>query len=229
MNTHPARGMRDFLPDDVRRRQYVIGVIADVYQRYGFEPLETPAVENIETLMGKYGEEGDRLIFRILKRGEEGKTRRGRSGAALRPHRAAGARRRRVPRAAAEVLQALSGAAGVARRPAAEGPLPRVLPVRRRRHRVDVDGGRGRAAARPPPMCSSGSGFATSTIRLNHRELLRGDARRAPACRPSSTATRWSRSTSSTRSAATASRASSSERGDRRRRCDAAARAVRDD
>jgi histidyl-tRNA synthetase len=74
MNTHPARGMRDFLPDDVRRRQYVIGVIADVYQRYGFEPLETPAVENIETLMGKYGEEGDRLIFRILKRGEEGQS-----------------------------------------------------------------------------------------------------------------------------------------------------------
>ena len=74
MNTNPARGMRDFLPEDVRRRQYVIGVIADVYQRYGFEPLETPAVENIETLMGKYGEEGDRLIFRILKRGEEGKT-----------------------------------------------------------------------------------------------------------------------------------------------------------
>jgi histidyl-tRNA synthetase len=66
--------MRDFLPEDVRRRQFVIGVIADVYQRYGFEPLETPAVENIETLMGKYGEEGDRLIFRILKRGEEGKT-----------------------------------------------------------------------------------------------------------------------------------------------------------
>jgi histidyl-tRNA synthetase len=74
MNTNPARGMRDFLPEDVRRRQYVIGVIADVYQRYGFEPLETPAVENIETLMGKYGEEGDRLIFRILKRGEEGKS-----------------------------------------------------------------------------------------------------------------------------------------------------------
>ena len=62
--------MRDFLPDDVRRRQYVIGVIADVYQKYAFEPLETPAVENIETLQGKYGEEGDRLIFKILKRGE---------------------------------------------------------------------------------------------------------------------------------------------------------------
>jgi histidyl-tRNA synthetase len=74
MNTHPARGMRDFLPEDVRRRQYVIGVIADVYQRYGFEPLETPAAENLETLMGKYGEEGDRLIFRILKRGDDGKS-----------------------------------------------------------------------------------------------------------------------------------------------------------
>jgi histidyl-tRNA synthetase len=65
--------MRDFLPEDVRRREHVIGVIADVYRRYAFEPLETPAVENIETLMGKYGEEGDRLIFKILKRGEEGK------------------------------------------------------------------------------------------------------------------------------------------------------------
>jgi histidyl-tRNA synthetase len=74
MSTKPARGMRDFLPEEVRRRQYVIGVIAEVYQRYGFEPLETPAAENIETLMGKYGEEGDRLIFRILKRGEEGRT-----------------------------------------------------------------------------------------------------------------------------------------------------------
>jgi histidyl-tRNA synthetase len=66
--------MRDFLPEDVRRRQYVIGVIAGVYQRYGFEPLETPAVENLETLQGKYGEEGDRLIFKILKRGEGAET-----------------------------------------------------------------------------------------------------------------------------------------------------------
>jgi histidyl-tRNA synthetase len=69
-STQPARGMRDFLPDDVRRRAYVIDVIAGVYERYGFEPLETPAVENIDTLMGKYGDEGDKLIFRILKRGE---------------------------------------------------------------------------------------------------------------------------------------------------------------
>jgi len=67
--TQPARGMRDFLPDDVRKREYVIGVIKEVYERYGFEPLETPAAENIETLMGKYGEEGNQLIFKILKRG----------------------------------------------------------------------------------------------------------------------------------------------------------------
>ena len=66
--------MRDFLPADVRKREYVIGVIKRVYERYGFEPLETPAVENIETLMGKYGEEGNQLIFKILKRGEHEKT-----------------------------------------------------------------------------------------------------------------------------------------------------------
>lgn len=72
--TQPARGMRDFLPSDVRKREYVIGIIKEVYERYGFEPLETPAVENIETLMGKYGEEGNQLIFKILKRGEHEKT-----------------------------------------------------------------------------------------------------------------------------------------------------------
>ena len=70
MSTQPARGMRDFLPEDVRRREYVVGIIRGVYDRYGFEPLETPAAENIETLVGKYGDEGNKLIFKILKRGE---------------------------------------------------------------------------------------------------------------------------------------------------------------
>lgn len=70
-STNPARGMRDFLPADVRKREYVIGIIKEVYESYGFEPLETPAVENLETLMGKYGEEGNQLIFKILKRGEK--------------------------------------------------------------------------------------------------------------------------------------------------------------
>src|SRR5437762_6062352 len=70
-SSNPARGMRDFLPADVRKREYVIGVIKQVYESYGFEPLETPAVENIDTLMGKYGDEGNQLIFKILKRGEK--------------------------------------------------------------------------------------------------------------------------------------------------------------
>ena len=69
-STKPPSGTRDFLPDDVRRREYVIGVVRRVYERYGFEPLETPAFENIETLLGKYGEEGNKLIFKILRRGE---------------------------------------------------------------------------------------------------------------------------------------------------------------
>ena len=69
-STKPPSGTRDFLPDDVRRREYVINVVRSVYERYGFEPLETPAFENIETLLGKYGEEGNKLIFKILKRGE---------------------------------------------------------------------------------------------------------------------------------------------------------------
>ncbi len=68
----PARGMRDYLPSDMRRRHWVIGRIQEVFERYGFEPLETPALERIETLTGKYGEEGDRLLFKVLKRGEGG-------------------------------------------------------------------------------------------------------------------------------------------------------------
>lgn len=63
--------MRDFLPEDVRRREYVVGIIRSVYDRYGFDPLETPAVENIDTLLGAhYGDENSKLIYKILKRGE---------------------------------------------------------------------------------------------------------------------------------------------------------------
>jgi histidyl-tRNA synthetase len=69
-NVQTARGTRDFLPADVRRREYVIDLVRGVYERYGFEPLETPAFENIETLLGKYGDEGNKLIFKILKRGD---------------------------------------------------------------------------------------------------------------------------------------------------------------
>ncbi len=70
-NTEPLSGMRDFLPIDVLRRDYVVGVVERVYQSYGFEPLETPTMERLSTLLGKYGEEGDQLIFRVLKRGDK--------------------------------------------------------------------------------------------------------------------------------------------------------------
>jgi histidyl-tRNA synthetase len=70
MPTKPPSGTRDFLPADVRRREHVIDVVRRTYERYGYEPLETPAFENIETLVGKYGEEGNKLIFKILRRGE---------------------------------------------------------------------------------------------------------------------------------------------------------------
>jgi histidyl-tRNA synthetase len=70
LSTKPPSGTRDFLPDDIRRREHVIRTVREVYESYGFEPLETPAFENIETLLGKYGEEGNKLIFKILRRGE---------------------------------------------------------------------------------------------------------------------------------------------------------------
>src|SRR5947209_12662573 len=70
-NTQPPKGSRDFLPAGRRRRETVLQQVREVYHRYGFEPLETPAMERLETLLGKYGEEGDQLIFRILERGAE--------------------------------------------------------------------------------------------------------------------------------------------------------------
>lgn len=63
------QGTRDFGPDVVRKRTYILNTIRNVFELYGFQPLETPAMENIETLMGKYGEEGDKLIFKILNNG----------------------------------------------------------------------------------------------------------------------------------------------------------------
>ncbi|RTL58982.1 MAG: histidine--tRNA ligase [Sphingobacteriales bacterium] len=63
------QGTRDFSAEVVRKRQYIFQTIRNVFELYGYEPLETPAMENLETLMGKYGEEGDKLIFRILDSG----------------------------------------------------------------------------------------------------------------------------------------------------------------
>src|SRR5580765_2763192 len=63
------QGTRDFGPGTVRKRNYIFNTIRTVFELYGFQPLETPAMENIETLMGKYGDEGDKLIFKILNNG----------------------------------------------------------------------------------------------------------------------------------------------------------------
>lgn len=63
------QGTRDFSAETVRKRQYILNTIKAVFELYGFQPLETPAMENLETLMGKYGEEGDQLIFKIINNG----------------------------------------------------------------------------------------------------------------------------------------------------------------
>jgi histidyl-tRNA synthetase len=169
--TEPARGMRDFLPEDVRRREYVIGVIKGVYERYGFEPLETPAVENLETLLGKYGDEGNKLIFKILKRGEHEAT--GQADLALRYDLT-------VPLARVVAEH--------------QAKLPRLFkryqiqpvwradrPARgrfREFYQCDVDSLGSKSPAIEAEVCAavadamSGLGFDDFVIRINHRDLL---------------------------------------------------------
>ena len=65
------KGMRDFLPSQKRKRDFVFKIIKDIFEKYGYQPLETSSIEKEEILTGKYGEEGDKLIFKILKRGTE--------------------------------------------------------------------------------------------------------------------------------------------------------------
>jgi histidyl-tRNA synthetase len=67
------QGTRDFGPDIVRKRNYILNTIKNVFELYGYQPLETPAIENLDTLLGKYGEEGDKLIFKILNNGLDNK------------------------------------------------------------------------------------------------------------------------------------------------------------
>jgi histidyl-tRNA synthetase len=66
----PPSGTRDFLARDVAQREHAFAVIRSVFSRYGFEPLQTPAFERLDVLLGKYGDEGDKLVFKILRRGE---------------------------------------------------------------------------------------------------------------------------------------------------------------
>lgn len=165
------KGMRDLLPSDMVPRLRVLDTLRRVFSKYGFDPLETPAMERIETLMGKYGEEGDKLIFKVLKRGE-GESR-------------------------AEVDQALRYdltvplARVVAMNPGLPMPFKRhqMSPVWRAdrpqkgRFRefwqcdVDVVGSDDLLADAEVLACFSEAfsalGFTTVTIQLNHRQLLR--------------------------------------------------------
>lgn len=64
------KGTRDFSPVEMAKRNYIFDTIREVYSLYGFQQIETPAMENLQTLMGKYGEEGDKLLFKILNSGD---------------------------------------------------------------------------------------------------------------------------------------------------------------
>ena len=164
--------MRDFLPEDVRRRTFVIDVVTRVYESYGFEPLETPAVENIETLLGKYGEEGNQLIFKILKRGEHEAS--GQADLALRYDltvplaRVVAEHRAKLPR--------------LFRRYQIQPVWRADRPARgrfREFYQCDVDALGSTSPAVEAELCAAVSevltalGFQGFEIRLNHRELLR--------------------------------------------------------
>src|SRR5215216_309857 len=181
-STKPARGMRDFLPADVRKREYVIGIIKEVYESYGFEPLETPAVENIETLLGKYGDEGNQLIFKILKRGEHEAT--GQADLALRYDLT-------VPLARV-VAQYQSKLPRLFKRYQIQPVWRADRPARgrfREFYQCDVDALGSRSMIVEAELCAAATealtnlGFTNFTIRLNHREVLAGvlDAAGIPA------------------------------------------------
>lgn len=69
-NTSIPKGTRDFGPEEMSRRNFIFDSVRSVFRKYGYQPLETPAMENLSTLLGKYGEEGDKLLFRVLNSGD---------------------------------------------------------------------------------------------------------------------------------------------------------------
>lgn len=181
-STKPPGGTRDFLPTELRRRRRVISIIEGVYERYGFSPLATPAFENLPVLLGKYGEEGDKLLFRLLRRGAS-------LGRALEAGDATEAD-------LADLGLRYDLTVPLARVVAQHRDLPRffrryqIQPVwradrpARGRFReffqcdADIIGATGRIAE--AEVCAAVTdaldalGFENVTLRINHRELLRG-------------------------------------------------------
>ena len=70
MKPSTPKGTRDFTPSQMRKRDYLFGVLREHFQKFGYAPIETPAMENLSTLTGKYGEEGDQLLFKVLNNGD---------------------------------------------------------------------------------------------------------------------------------------------------------------
>jgi len=64
------KGTRDFGPSEMAKREYIFDTVKSVFKLYGYSPIETPAMENLSSLLGKYGEEGDRLLFKVLNSGD---------------------------------------------------------------------------------------------------------------------------------------------------------------
>jgi histidyl-tRNA synthetase len=192
ISTKPPSGMRDFLPAELLRRRHVIAIIQRIYEAHGFVPLETPTIENLDTLLGKYGDEGDQLLYRLLHRRD----------ALRRPLEQARAEGR-SPEESELADQGLRYDLTVplARVVAQYGELPKyfkryqIQPVWRAdrpgkgRFRefyqcdVDITGTQSRIAE--AEVCSAVAsvldslGFTDYAIRLNHRELLRAIIRAA--------------------------------------------------
>src|SRR5690625_7917209 len=70
MRINIPKGTRDFGTEEIYKRRYIFDTIQKYFERYGYVPIETPAMENLDTLMGKYGDEGDQLLFKVLNNGD---------------------------------------------------------------------------------------------------------------------------------------------------------------
>lgn len=161
------------MPEDIRRREYVVAIIKNVYEKYGFEPLETPAVENIETLLGKYGEEGNQLIFKILARGEAAAA--GKTDLALRYDLT-------VPTARV-IANSKNDLPRIFKRYQIQPVWRADRPARgryREFYQCDVDVFGSRSMVVEAELCCAVTdaleklGFADFVVRLNHRQILRG-------------------------------------------------------
>lgn len=185
-----AKGTRDYLPRDLVRRNRVFALLRETFERYGYEPLETPAVESTAVLEGKYGGEGERLLFRILKRGQDLESA-GRALAAPEADRSAGALARELADMAlrydltvpfARVIAAHQSELALPFRRYQMQPVWRAERPQRGRYRefyqCDVDCVGSRSLTVEAEMLAmtadifSRLGFLDFTIRVNHRALL---------------------------------------------------------